>query len=95
VAQDLARIPTALAWPAAWSTNAFAQKAALYYLDALEAAFPGRLIRDPILFVNSVADLLAANLGSPSTQVRSAARKVFRTIKERSGKPDQDEGDEA
>ena len=35
VAQSLAAIPKALAWPSAWPTNAFAINSAQYLLDAL------------------------------------------------------------
>jgi chromosome partitioning protein len=82
VASDLQRLPNALAWPAAWNTNAFAQKAAEFYIDGLSKAFPQRVITPPIAYVNSVSELLAASLGSPSTPVRSLARKVFQVIKE-------------
>jgi len=83
VAADLARLPNALAWPAAWTVNAFAQKAAAFYIEGLSKAFPLRVIATPIPFVNSVSELLAENLGSPSTPVRSLARKVFDVITER------------
>ncbi len=74
------RIPNALAWPAAWTVNAFAQKSAAFYIDALTKAFPLRVIQPPIPFVNAVSELLADALGSPATPVRSLARKVFDTI---------------
>ena len=83
VANDLQRLPNALAWPAAWNTNAFAQKATEFYIEGLLQAFPQRVITPPIAYVNSVSELLAASLGSPSTPVRSLARKVFQVIKER------------
>ena len=83
VASDLQRLPNALAWPAAWNTNAFAQKAAEFYIEGLLQAFPQRVITPPIAYVNSVSELLATSLGSPSTPVRSLARKVFQVIKER------------
>lgn len=82
VASDLQRLPNALAWPAAWNTNAFAQKAAAFYIEGLATAFPRRVITPPISYVNSVSELLAASLDSPSTPVRSLARKVFQVIKE-------------
>lgn len=77
VAQDLQRLPRAAAWPAAWPTNAFAQNAASYFIEALNKAFPDRVIMTPIPFVNSVAELLGATLASPSSPVRQTARKVF------------------
>jgi chromosome partitioning protein len=40
-------------------------------------AFPLRVIETPIYFVNSVAELLAASLDSPSMPVRNAARRAF------------------
>jgi len=83
VAQDLLRLPTSVAWPAAWSTNAFAERSAQFYIDGLIKAFPMRVITPPIPFVNSVAELLGASLGSPSSPVRQTARKVFDVVSER------------
>lgn len=83
VAEDLRRLPNAIAWPTAWTVNAFAQKAAAFYIDGLSKAFPLRVLTTPIPFVNSVSELLANSLGSPSTPVRSVARKVFDVIAER------------
>jgi chromosome partitioning protein len=80
VASDMQRLPHALAWPTAWPTNSFAVEAAQFYIDGLAKAFPLRVITTPIPFVNSVSDLLAASLGSPSTPVRSVARKAFDTV---------------
>ena len=80
VKKDMRRLPNALAWPSAWSTNALAQTAAQIYIDDLLNEFPDRVVTTPIPFVNSVAALLATSLDSPSTAVRSAARKVFRGI---------------
>jgi len=80
VAQSLKDIPNALAWPSAWPTNGFAVKAAQYLLDGLAKAFPGRVMAPSIPFVNSISDLLAANLVSPSSPVRTAARKIFVTM---------------
>jgi hypothetical protein len=85
VANDLHRLPQAVAWPAAWSTNTFAQQSAQFYIDGLNKAFPGRVLVPPIPFVNSVSELLASSLGSPSSPVRQVARKVFDTIAERVG----------
>lgn len=82
VADDLQRLPNAIAWPTAWPTNAFAERAAQYYIDGLAKAFAGRVITSPIPFVNSVSELLAASLVSPSTPVRNAARKIFGQIEE-------------
>ena len=80
VAQSLTEIPKALAWPCAWPTNSFAIAAAQYLLDGLTNAFPQRIMTPPIPFVNSTSDLLAANLASPSSPVRSAARRAFQTL---------------
>ncbi len=80
VAQSLAAMPGALAWPTAWPTNSFAISAAEYLVDGLGKAFPQRIIRPPIPFVNSIADLLSASLGSPSTTVRQIARRAFETL---------------
>src|SRR5262249_27785858 len=77
VSDDLKRIPKAIAWPTAWPTNSFAERAAQFYIDALGKAFPLRVINTPIPFVNSVSDLLAESLNSPSSPVRQLARKVF------------------
>jgi chromosome partitioning protein len=82
VARSLTAIPNAFAWPAAWPTNAFAINAAQYLLDGLAKAFPQRIIHPPIPFVNSISDLLTANLGTPSTAVRQTARKAFATLQE-------------
>jgi hypothetical protein len=82
VADDLARLPNAIAWPAAWPTNSFAERAAQFYIDGLAEAFPGRVITQPIPFVNSVSELLASELASPSTTVRQVGRRVFNTIED-------------
>jgi hypothetical protein len=82
-ASDLARLPMAIAWPSAWPTNSFAEKAAQFYIDGLTKAFPLRVMTPPIPFVNSVSELLASSLGSPSTPVRSLARKLFDMMEER------------
>jgi chromosome partitioning protein len=82
VADDLARLPQAIAWPTAWPTNSFAERAAQFYIDGLAEAFPGRVILQPIPFVNSVSELLASELTSPSTPVRQLGRRVFNTIED-------------
>jgi chromosome partitioning protein len=79
-AQSLTAMPAALAWPSAWPTNAFALNAAQYLLEGLSKAFPHRIIAPPIPFVNSISDLLATSLASPSTAVRQAARRAFETM---------------
>jgi chromosome partitioning protein len=83
VAMDLQRLPNAIAWPTAWPTNAFAEKAAQFYIDALAKAFPHRVIATPIPFVNSMSELLATELASPSTAVRRVARRAFALMEER------------
>jgi hypothetical protein len=80
VAQSLSSLPNSLAWPSAWPTNAFAINAARYLLDGLSKAFPQRIIEPPIPFVNSISDLLALTLATPSTPVRAVARKAFTTM---------------
>jgi hypothetical protein len=82
VAQSLSSLPNSLAWPTAWPTNAFAINSARYLLDGLAKAFPQRIIKPPIPFVNSISDLLAMSLVSPSTAVRATARKAFQTMAE-------------
>lgn len=77
VALDMQAMPNALALPSAWSTNKHAQQAAQRYIDALNTAFPGRVLLTPIWFVNSAAELLGASLDSPSTVVRNAARHGY------------------
>ena len=77
VADDMRRIPNAVAWPTAWPTNSFAERAALFYVEALAKAFPLRVINTPIPFVNSVSELLAASLDAPSSPVRQLSRRVF------------------
>jgi len=80
VAQSLTAIPNCLAWPCAWPTNAFAIHSADYLLDGLAKAFPLRVMKPPIAFVNSISDLLSATLHTPSTAVRTIARKAFQTL---------------
>jgi hypothetical protein len=82
VAQSLAVIPNALAWPSAWPTNAFAVTAAHYLLEGLGKAFPQRVMSPPIPFVNSVSDLLSASLVTPSSAVRQLAKKTFSTMQD-------------
>jgi hypothetical protein len=82
VANDLDRIDNALAWPTAWPTNIFAIPAAKGYINRLSKKYPSRVIAKAIPFVNSASDLLAETLDSPSTAVRSLARKVFSVMEE-------------
>jgi chromosome partitioning protein len=49
-------------------------------VEGLSKAFPQRIIAPPIPFVNSISDLLATSLASPSTSVRQAARRAFETM---------------
>jgi len=77
VALDMSAMPRAVALPSAWTTNKHAQASAQRYIDALEKAFPGRVLQRPAWFVNSAAELLGATLESPSTAVRNAARHCF------------------
>lgn len=82
VANDLDRIRNALAWPTAWPTNIFAIPAARGFINRLSKKYPSRVITKPIPFVNSASDLLAETLDSPSTPVRSLARKIFAVMEE-------------
>lgn len=82
VADDLRRIPNAVAWPTAWPTNPYASRAAQFLVEGLVKAFPLRVINPPIPFVNSISELLSASLDSPSTPVRQLARKVFDVMAE-------------
>jgi hypothetical protein len=82
VANDLDRIRNALAWPTAWPTNIFAIPAAKGYINRLSKKYPSRVIAKAIPFVNSASDLLAQTLDSPSTAVRSLAKKVFSVMEE-------------
>lgn len=82
LAQSLQDMPTALAWPTAWPTNPLAVETARYLVEGVGTAFPHRVMRPVIPFVNSAADLLAASLASPSPPVRNAARKAFATLQE-------------
>lgn len=82
VAASLVDIPNAIAIPAAWTTNAMAKKSNQGYIDAVKTAFPGRIIETPLPFVTSAAELLASDLGNPSTRVRNAARRTFEIISE-------------
>ncbi len=78
----MALIPNSVAWPTAWPTNMFANRAARFYIDGLGKAFPSRVITRPIPFVNSASELLAATLDSPSSPVRRLARMVFSVMEE-------------
>jgi hypothetical protein len=82
VANDLERIRNALAWPTAWPTNIFAIPAAKGFISRLSKKYPSRVIAKAIPFVNSASDLLAETLDSPSTPVRSLARRVFSVMEE-------------
>jgi chromosome partitioning protein len=82
VGKDMALIPKSIAWPTAWPTNMFANRAARFYIEGLEKAFPSRVITRPIPFVNSASELLSAKLDSPSSPVRSLARMVFGVMEE-------------
>jgi hypothetical protein len=82
VSRDMHRISIALAWPTAWPTNIFAIPAARGYINRLTKKYPSRVITKAIPFVNSASDLLAETLDSPSTPVRSLARKVFSVMEE-------------
>ena len=77
VSMDLDRIPSALAWPAAWPTNVFAIPAAQGYISRLSKKYPSRVITKVIPFVNSASDLLADTLDVPSPPVRRLAKTVF------------------
>ena len=74
---DLEALPHALAWPCAWSTNKHAQDAAQHFIDDLAKQYPLRVLSSPVYFVNSISDLTATALDSPSTPVRAAARRAF------------------
>ena len=82
VADDLRRIPNAIAWPTAWPTNPYASRAAQFLIEGLTKAFPLRLMNPPIPFVNSVSELLSASLDAPSSPVRQLARRVFDVMAE-------------
>jgi len=82
VADDLRRIPNAVAWPTAWPTNPYASRAASFLIEGLVKAFPLRVINPPIPFVNSVSELLSESLGSPSSPVRQLARTIFDVMAE-------------
>jgi hypothetical protein len=80
IGRDLMAIPNAIALPSAWPTNAKAQQAAQKFIDALDLAFPGRVIKTPLYFVHSVLELLGSSLENPSSTTRNAARRAFDTI---------------
>ncbi|WP_267361014.1 MULTISPECIES: hypothetical protein [unclassified Methylobacterium] len=73
-------IPNAVAWPCAWPTNPLAIAAARPFIERMQKAFPLRVIEPALPFVNSVYELVAEDLGSPSTVVRQTARKAFATV---------------
>lgn len=85
VAADLRTLPKAVVWPYAWPTNAFAKKSVAPFLGAMEATFPGRVITNPIPFVQSCHELLLPVLDSPSTTVRNVARAAFYELQEKLG----------
>ncbi len=82
VANDLMRIPKAIAWPTAWPTNPYALRAAQLMLERFVKAFPLRVINPSIPEVKSSSQLLADSLGSPRTVVRRMARKIFEVMVE-------------
>lgn len=82
VSRDLTALPNAIALPSAWTTNKHAQDAAQYLIDGLARAFPLRVVATPLYFVNSASELLGTSLESPSTPVRSAARRAFDIMQE-------------
>ncbi|SMG61583.1 hypothetical protein [Paraburkholderia susongensis] len=82
VAKDLEALPGSIALPSAWSTNKHAQAASQWLIDGLDKAYPGRVVREPLWFVNSAAELLGASLENPSGPVRIAARRAFSVITE-------------
>jgi hypothetical protein len=82
VADDLVRIPNAVAWPTQWPTNPFASRAAQLMIERFAKAFPMRIVRPPIPFVNAASELLAGSLGSASTVVRQMSLRVFDVISE-------------
>jgi chromosome partitioning protein len=79
-AEDMRTITGAFAWPCAWPQNVFARRAAQFYKEAMIQAFPDRIIKQPLDFVNSVADLLADNLETPTGATRKAAKKAIATV---------------
>jgi len=80
VSRDLVAMPSAIALPSAWPTNAKAQLAAQKFISALTQAHPGRVIQSPLYFVHSVLELLGGSLENPSTTTRNAARRAFDII---------------
>ncbi len=83
VAADLRTLQKALIWPYAWPTNPLAKKAVSPFLDAMNTTFPGRVIANPVPFVQSCHELLLPVLDSPSTTVRNVARAVYYELDER------------
>jgi chromosome partitioning protein len=80
VAENLRALPKAFAWPTAWPTNPLAVSTAEYLIEGLGKAFPQRIMTPAVPFVNSISDLLAGKLVTPSSPVRQIARKAFETI---------------
>ncbi len=85
VASDMRALPKALVWPYAWPTNVFAKKSVEPFLQAMEGTFPGRILLNPVPFVQSSHELLLPVLESPSTTVRNVARAVFYELQEKLG----------
>lgn len=80
VTQDLRAYPHAVAWPCAWPTNEKAEQVAQPFIDALNLAFPQRVITSPLYFVNSAKELLGASLDDPSTPTRKSAKRAFEIV---------------
>jgi chromosome partitioning protein len=82
VGNDLIRLPKAIAWPTAWPTNPYGLLAARFKLERFSKDFPMRIIQTPIPKVDSSLQLLAEELESPRTVVRTMARKIFEVMVE-------------
>lgn len=81
ILQDMDALPSAIALPSAWTTNAHAERPAHEYIDQVVSRFPGRVMR-PVPHVNSSAEVLATVMNSPATTTRTLARRVFSTIED-------------
>lgn len=79
---DMEAMPEAMAWPCAWPTNWMAEQEAQRHIDKIKAAYPLRLIEQPLYFVNCASQLLDENLDYPAAPLRNAARKAFAIMAE-------------
>ena len=75
VIEDIKRLPSAYALPSAWPTNAFANAAAEKILSAMEARFPGRILK-PVPVCRPTQQLLREEFDGVDSTVTSIAKNL-------------------